>query len=265
MKNKKIGIVGYGYVGKAFDEFFKRGYETEIYDEPLKIGTKDKINECELAVVCVPTNMKEDKSADISIVEDVISWINTPLILIKSAIPPKTTNNLILKYKKQICVSPEYLGEGKYFVPYWKYPHPTKEEYHDFLIVGGNEPYRTQIIDILLKIFGPSVKVLKTSTIEAEIIKYMENSWGATKVTFANEFYEICKAFGADYQIVREGFLMDGRTERMHTMIREEARGFGGKCFPKDINGIVFASEKAGYSPELLKQVIKSNDYFITK
>lgn len=266
MKNKveKIAVIGHGYVGKAVDAFFSKAYEVLIYDPAEELSaSREDINDCEMAVICVPTPMKEDGMADLSAIESTFKWLDVPLVLIKSTVPPGTTEKLNKNYMNgYICFSPEFIGEGKYFIPYWKYPHPTKMEYHDFFIIGGEEPSRTEIVDVMTKIFGPSCRILKTTSTEAELIKYMENSWGATKVTFANEFYEIARVFKADWQVIREGFLMDGRTERIHTMVRKESRGFGGKCFPKDVNAIVKATEDKGYEPNLLKQVLKSNDEF---
>jgi len=93
----------------------------------------------------------------------------------------------------------------------------------------------------------------------------MENTWGATKVIFANEWYEICQRFGASYNTVREGWVLDSRVERMHTAVFPRKRGFGGKCFPKDLLGIIAQSEKAGYEPSLLKQVWNSNKVMLKK
>lgn len=275
MSDKKVAIIGYGYLGKAFERFFKDHYETIWYD-PFVQGsaTKEEINECDLAVIAVPTNPKEDGSCDTSIVEESVSWLKTPLILIKSAVSPLTTHRLhtqkISSVSKGdgfigICVSPEYMGESTYFTPYWKYPHPTDGKMHDFFVIGGEEPAATMITDYVLKVVGPDAKIIKMTSTEAEIVKYMENSWGATKVTFSNEFYEICKAFGADYQKVREGFLADSRVERMHTMVLPDKRGFGGKCFPKDVLAITRAVEKAPfpYEAKLLKQVLRSNADFV--
>lgn len=258
----KIAIIGYGYVGKAYYNFFQSDHDVIFYDPIFDGAPQSEINTCELSIVCVPTPMQDNGDCDTSIVQSTLQWLKTPLVLVKSTIPPGTTESFIRKYGSRIAFSPEYIGEGKYFVPFWKYPHPTEPKSHEFLIIGGYEPFRSRIVDILLSVMGPSTKVIKMSPTEAEIVKYMENTWGGTKVTFANEFYEICKAFGADYQTVREGFVADGRVERMHTMVRADARGFGGKCFPKDINAIVKASENAGYEPMLIKQVLESNKRF---
>lgn len=266
----KIAIIGHGYVGKAIEKLFHEHAQLIIYDPAefpadrpdFKLEIRKYVNECDLAVICVPTPMSEDGKCDTSLVEETLEWLATPLVLIKSTIPPGTTEILQAVYGKRICFSPEYIGEGKYFVQFWKYPHPTEMKYHDFMIIGGEEPIRSRIVDIFAAALGPGCRFHKTDSKTAELVKYMENSWGAMKVTFANEFFEIAKAFGVDYQEARELFLLDGRVERMHTMVRADSRGFGGKCFPKDVNAIVKASERSGYEPKLLKQVLKSNDEF---
>ena len=93
-------------------------------------------------------------------------------------------------------------------------------------------------------------------------MKYMENSYLALKVTFVNEFYEICRTFGADWHAVREGWLLDPRVERSHTAVFINQRGFGGRCLPKDVNAIAAAAVAAGYTPGLLQEVLASNDRF---
>jgi len=245
---KKIAVIGYGFVGKAIVDLFKYHYKMEIYDPAyLEYNDKTKISKCDLAVICVPTEMKLDGECDLSIVEETIKWVDVPLILIKSTIPPGTTKYLVEKYKKRICFSPEYIGEGNYFVPFWKYPHPKELKYHDFMIIGGNREDCSDILSYFKPIMGPNAKYHITNSNVAELTKYMENCWGATKVTFCNEFYEIAQVFNVDFDELRELWLLDKRVERMHTLVFKEKRGFGGKCFPKDVNAIIKASEKKGY------------------
>lgn len=257
---KGIAIVGLGYVGSAYQKLFPNAI---VYD-PAK-GFKDKkaVNQCGLAIVCVPTPARADGSCDTSIVEQSIAWLRTPLILIKSTIPPGVTKKLKRKYKKRICHSPEYIGEGKYYVAPWKYPHPTEVEHHSFMIIGGDPEDREEIIQIFLARLGPDKFYYQVDSTTSELIKYMENAWGATKVTFCNEFYEIAKKFKVDYNQLREGFLLDSRVERMHTAVFKNKRGFDGKCFPKDLSALTKFSEGAGYEPELIKQVVKSNEEFV--
>jgi UDPglucose 6-dehydrogenase len=259
----KIGIIGYGYVGKAMDKFFKRKHETLVYDPLHKDESiKKTINECcEMAVLCVPTPMKEDGSCDLQYIESTFEWLRVELILIKSTIPPGTVDLLKEKYGKRIVFSPEYIGEGNYYVPP-QYMHPTEVVRHPFQIFGGDEKDTSDMISLFVPIMGPHVFFYQTDAKTAEMIKYMENAWGAMKVTFANEMFECCGAVGIDYWKAREGWLLDNRTEKMHTAVFQNKRGFGGKCFPKDVNALVRFSERAGYEPKLIKEVLASNNRF---
>jgi len=263
---KKIAIIGHGYVGKAMHQYFGEHYDIAIYDPALGYDDTVKINECELAVVCVPTPMLDDGTCDTTIVEEVFEWLRVPLVLVKSTVPPGTTNYLQTKYPHgSVAFSPEYIGEGKYEVQWWKdkgYPHPTDMRKHDFFIFGGRRDVTSKIIAFFQTVTGPDPKYIQTDSVTAELTKYMENSWGAMKVTFCNEFYEIAKALGVDYNEMRELWLLDGRVERMHTAVFPDKRGFGGKCFPKDVNGIVKRVEASGYVPELLLEVLRSNSKF---
>lgn len=258
----KIAIIGLGYVGSAYQKLFP---EAVIYDPAKGFNNKKVVNRCDLAIICVPTPSKEDGSCDTSIVERVVSWLKTSLILIKSTVPPGTTKQLKRKYKKRVCYSPEYLGEGKYYVAPWKYPDPQNVHHHTFMIIGGAPEDREEIIQIFLPILGPDKIYYQVDETTSELIKYMENAWGATKVTFCNEFYEIAKRFRVDYNQLREGFLLDSRVERMHTAVFKNKRGFGGKCFPKDLAALIKFSEEAGYEPKLIKQVVESNEEFVKK
>jgi len=273
---KKVAIIGYGYVGKAMGLIFP---DALIYDPFYdKSNTKEEINkECGLVVICVPTppvgmkgeqRVEEDeesfRAVDLSMVENSLEWLTVDLVLIKSTIPPGTTDMLIEKYNKKICFSAEYIGEGNYYTPP-KYPDPLDPRKHDFMIIGGDPLVADEIFSYFIPKLGPAKKYHKMTAVEGECVKYFENSWGAMKVTFFNELFEICKAVGASFTSVREGLLLDSRIEQMHTAVFEDKRGFGGKCFPKDLLGIIAQSEKAGYSPDLLKEVWNSNKRFLSK
>lgn len=270
---KKILIVGYGFVGKAMKEFFEGNFDVAVYDPFTKelekseakvklIKNKVDCNGFDLSVICVPTEMNPDGSVNISIVENSIEWLESPYILIKSTIPPGTTDMLIKKYRKNIVFSPEYIGESTYVTPWWKdigYMDPKDMKKHDFFIFGGDKKNTSEVLQFFKKVMGPIAKYIQTDATTAELTKYMVNSWGSTKVMFCNEFARIAETLGVDYDELRELWLLDGRINRMHTAVFKDKRGFGGKCFPKDISGIVKTSENAGYEPKLLKEVINSN------
>lgn len=279
--SKKIGIVGLGYVGSAFKKMVESHYEVIEYDPPKlgdKSATKEEINVCDLAVVCVFTPTNPDGSCDTSIVEETVDWLETPVILIKSTIAPGTVDKLREKYQedvkdvvskeyvagvsyKRIVFSPEYVGEGKYYVtPRMDFQTDMKKT--PFVILGGYETDCDYILDLLVPVLGPEKRYYKCSALEAEIIKYMENTYFGVKITFANEMYGICQAFGADWYKVWQGWSLDPRVDVMHTAVFPDARGFGGKCLPKDLNALVAASLKVGYRPEFLIEMLKSNARF---
>ena len=254
----QVGIVGYGYVGRAVERFFQLRYATSAYDEPLAHGTRDEINAADLAVVCVPTPARLDGACDTSIIESVIGWLHTPLVLIKSTIPPGTTRQLQERTDSALVFSPEYIGESRYYTPP-EYPHPNDMEKHRFFIFGGEKRWTSRCIDLIAPIVGPHAFFYQTDSTTAEVIKYWENTWGAMKVTFANEMYDICKAFGVDYWEAREGWALDSRTEKMHSAVFVQERGVRGKCLPKDVFALYRAAQKRGHNSALLRYIIEKN------
>jgi len=275
----KLAIIGIGYVGKAITRLFAGRYDLIAKDVNFEIECDaatytpnkimvlstdyEKVNTCDAAIICVPTAMRKDGSCDTSIVEFVIKNCQCRYILIKSTVPPGTTKRLAKQYQysRRIVFSPEYLGESKYYTPA-EYPHPTDLKQHSFQIFGGERSATNFFVELFQRVMGPSCRYFQTDSTTAELVKYMENAWGATKVTFANEFYRIAQTFGADYREVRELWLLDGRIERAHTCVFENNFGYGGKCLPKDINAIIQACMNKGYAPELLVEVEKSNKRF---
>jgi len=258
---KQIAIIGSeGYVGSAQKKLwsYNNQYEVFEYDEPKKIGSRKEVNNSILAVICVPTPMKEDGECDTSIVEEVVSWIETP-ILIKSTIPPGTTKYLSDKYKKHIVFSPEFIGENKYWSPFKFHYDPLETP---FLILGGKKKDTKYIYDLILPILGPSKEYRFVCSKVAEMTKYMTNCWGSMKVTWANEMKKICDSLDLNFGEVRELWALDPRVEKLHTAVFEDKPGFGGKCFPKDVSALIRFSEKAGYDPKLIKQMLKSNEEF---
>lgn len=266
-QKQRIALYGFGYVGKSLHDFLKNHYDVVIYDPMYpEYADKKRLAKIKHAVICVPTPMKNDGSCDTSIVEGILKEGLHEYYLIKSTVVPGTTARLIKETKKKIAFSPEYIGEGKYEIPFWlDLPHPTNMKLHSFHIFGGDKKNTSEWINIWQKIAGWTARYFQTDSTTAEMVKYMENAYGALKVTFCNEFYDIAKTFGVDYNELKELWLLDGRIGRSWTMVFPDARGFGGKCLPKDVNGIVKHSEKHGYKPTLLKQVLKTNDLFRNK
>ena len=253
----KIGIIGHGYVGKAMEQFFKDHYELVLYDPPAGYTTtKEDINSCEVSFVCVPTPKDEDGSCDISMVEDTLEWLVTEIIVIKSTVEVGTTEMLNSKYNKSIIFSPEYIGESTYWTPY-SFHRDMKET--PFYIFGGDKKVCSKVVDLFLPVVGPCKKYSITDSTTAEMAKYLENSFYATKIAFCNEAYDICKTTDVDWNEVRELWLLDPRISDMHTAVFRDDRGFGGKCLPKDTSALVKIAEKNGIDAILLKGVLDSN------
>lgn len=250
----KIAIVGAGYVGQGMKKIFP---EAQFVDPAKGYAYPD--TRFDLAVICVPSPRNEDGSCDTGMVEAAVRDIDARLILVKSTIPPGTTASLALAYSKAIVFSPEYMGESKYWTPS-QYPDPVNPTTHGFVILGGPKWLCSEVADILLPRLGPCTRFRFMSSTEAEIVKYAENAFFSLKVTFANELRRICEASRANYHVVREGWLDDPRVGPMHTAAFKDARGFSGKCLPKDTAALAAYMRQLGLDDALLAATLKRGE-----
>lgn len=245
----KIGIVGYGHVGKAMHALFPGA---ALYDEPMDKGNRDEINACDIAFVCVPTPARQDGVCDTSIVEEVIEWLAVKVIVIRSTVPVGFTDSIKADTGKRIVFQPEYYGETV--------DHPFANLSHrTWLTFGGASEDVQLAIRAYQQVYNAEVRIRQTDAKTAELAKYMENCYLALKVTFCNEFYDIAGAHGIDYNELREVWLEDPRIGRSHTFVYEENRGYGGKCLPKDVNALIANAEEQGVNVELMKAVDRKN------
>lgn len=250
-------------------KFFKDHYTVDICDPyadcpvDARKRTISHSKDYDISVVCVPTPREQDGSCDLSYVEDVISKCESSLILLKSTIEIGTTQKLVEKYNKRIVFSPEYCGESSYWSPY-KFHTDVKET--PFFIFGGEKTDTSKMIDYFMPVVGPTKKYIQCDAIEAEMAKYMENVFYATKITFCYEMAELCNATGIDYNTVRELWLQDPRINPMHTAVfPENDAPYSGKCLPKDTSALASLAEKYGYDAKLIKEVLSSNDRIASK
>ncbi len=255
----KIGVVGRGIVGKAVESLFAQRSTVVAWDitesEPYPT---EELTECACVFVCVPTPGGENGEADLTQVKEAIGRIPNNRIVLKSTVPPGATAQLSTLFDKDICYWPEYIGESSYHNPFFT----SAIESMPFVVVGGASDTRAWALTVLQRVLGPTKTYFQCSSLEAELIKYIENAFFAAKVTFANEFKKVCEAHQADWNIVREGWILDPRVSPMHTAVFEHDPGFGGKCLPKDLRAIVHSARDLGYEPELLEQVLRSNAQF---
>lgn len=260
---KRIAIIGHGYVGKGMERFFRNRpdlYDIVIYDVAHSGADRAACMGADLAMICVPTPMGPTGAADISAVEETVRWLEAELIVIKSTVPPGTTDRLAAETGKELHFSPEYAGEPKNFVPPWRYPDPRDATSHDWAIVGG--PRASAVLDYYQSVMAVTARFVACRPVEAELAKYMDNAYFATKVIFCAEFAEIAAAHGVDYKQLRELWLLDPRIDRDHTAVFAGEPGFGGKCLPKDLSAIVAAAREAGVPATMLAAVFESNQRF---
>jgi UDPglucose 6-dehydrogenase len=254
VRKPKVACVGGGVVGSAMRALC--GPETVIYDvrkEPGYTLDKAAVNACDVAFIAVPTPMAKDRTCDTSIVEEVVAWVTCPLIIIRSTVAPGTTDRLCRDYKKSIVFQPEYLGETPAHV------FGTMAE-RSFVVLGGSVENTSKAADFYKHYYNAYVQFYFCDAVTAEVCKYMENAFYAVKVTFVNEFYDIAKAHGVDFNVLREMWLADTRISRDHTFVYPDARGFSGKCLPKDCNAIVQSSLQRGFTPKFMQACLKLND-----
>jgi len=245
MNIQTVGIIGQGFVGSALGCAFAQHYKVYTYDKMLTdLSTHKSVHglsrDCDLLFVCVPTPMREDGSCDISIVKEVVqeacSTGRRNIIAIKSTVPPNTTKTLQeLCQDSQIVFNPEFLLERN-----------AEEDFRNTsrVILGGPRPATTRLKQFYSKIF-PNAHIIKTDSTIAEMVKYLTNSFLAVKVSFANEMYAICKNLDIDYDKVAEYALHDDRLGNTHWAVPgpDGHYGFGGSCFPKDINALMHLAQ----------------------
>jgi len=246
-----VAIVGFGAVGRGMQALFP---EAVVFDEPLGIGTREHVNRCQFAFVCVPTPGLPDGRCDTSIVEEVVGWITCPTIVLRSTVPPGTTERLAEQTGKRIVFQPEY-GPGE--TPDHPYADPWAVRW---VILGGRQAWTRPVRDLYQRVYNSDVVLQQTDARTAELAKYMENAYLAMKVAFCNEFYGLAERIGVDYDELRELWLLDPRMGRSHTWVHADERGFGGKCLPKDLEALVRFAEERGEGLTLLRGVMASNE-----
>ena len=258
-----IGIVGQGFVGNAVYQKFKNYYDvlTNDLDENKSTATLENLTQmCSTIFLCLPTPMKSDGKCDTSILEKVLDTIDLltdnletkKTIVIKSTIPPGTTEKFNKRYESlDIVFNPEFLTERN-----------AVEDYNnqDRIILGGPRPSTTELKQIFSKVF-PKAHIIKTDSTHAEMVKYLTNSFLATKVSFANEIYQICKGLDIDYDKVVEYATHDERLGKSHWNVpgHDGDFGFGGHCFPKDLSALLRLAEDLNVVDNVLSAVEQTN------
>jgi UDPglucose 6-dehydrogenase len=262
----KIGIVGKGFVGSAVQHGFSPNVgcdaEVRVYDKnPARSlhSLKDTVNESNFVFVSVPTPSNNDGSADLTILESALNDIanictnEETIILIRSTIIPGTTRDLQSKFDNlKLVFNPEFLTE--------------RSANFDFInqsraIFGGEKANTNKVADLFRWRFGDSFSILETNFESAELIKYMANTFFATKISFLNDMKLLSDKSNANWNDVIDGFVRDGRIGHSHLNVpgHDGKYGFGGVCFPKDIQAIIHFADTLDIDMAVLKGAWETN------
>ena len=258
-ENFKVGIVGRGFVGSAVQFGFSPNVgcdaELRVYDKDKSKSThslEETVNESDFIFLSVPTPSNIDGSMNIDILERALFDIQTVnkrsgnIILIRSTITPGTTMQLAKKFTKlNIVFNPEFLTERSA-----KFDFINQSRF----ILGGRKRNTAKVARLFKWRFGDSLPVIETNFNTAEMIKYMNNCFFATKVSFLNEMKLISDKAGVDWDIAIEGFVRDGRIGHTHLNVPgpDGKMGFGGSCFPKDIQAMISYGNELGIEAHTL-------------
>ena len=261
----KIGIIGNGFVGKATYLLKCTDIDIVSYDinpelcNPLGTRLID-LMDCEFIFISVPTPMNKDGSCHTKIVESVVNELNElnykNFIVVRSTVPVGTCDKLNCYFM------PEFLTEKNFerdFINNENWIFGLLDNKRDFLFVKH--------MDILIKLAHDNNKIRYAnihyvSNKEAELVKLFRNCYLSTKVSFCNEVAQFCNIKDMDYNKVIRYATLDDRITTSHTNVPgpDGKRGYGGTCFPKDINNLKYEMEKSNMKSYILKSVIERNE-----
>tara|TARA_A100001015_G_scaffold303703_1_gene393784 strand:+ start:533 stop:1375 length:843 start_codon:yes stop_codon:yes gene_type:complete len=261
----KIGIIGNGFVGKATKILKCKDIEILAYDinpelcEPKNLKLNDMKN-CEIIFISVPTPMKKDGSVYLGIIESVLQDLKNinfkNFIVIRSTVPPGTSDIFNCYFMPEFLTEKNFVND---FVnnPLWIYGllnKPLDSLFKEKISKIINLAYKNKCIKF------NDIKFMSNK--EAEMVKYFRNTFLSVKVSYCNEIYEYCQKKGINYENVRSIAALDKRICLSHTQVpgHDGKFGFGGTCFPKDTNGLLYDMKKHNMQSYILESAIKRNE-----
>jgi UDPglucose 6-dehydrogenase len=267
LKKYKIGIIGKGFVGAAVQYGFSAnvGCDADVksYDVVASKSTHsldEVVNQSDIIFLSVPTPSFSSGEIDLSILEACLSEINSiskpennAIVLVRSTVVPGTTRKFQDVFKNlRLVFNPEFLTERSA-----KFDFINQSR----IVLGGEKKHTKEVSDLYKWRFGESLPVIETDFESAELIKYVTNTFFATKVSFMNDMRLLSDKVGANWEDVIEGFVRDGRVGHSHLNVpgHDGKYGFGGSCFPKDIQALIDFSEKMNLEMSVLKGVWETN------
>ena len=259
MNNVNVGIVGNGFVGNAVYQNLRDKVKTKIYDVDKNrcLNPLEEVIQQDFIFVCLPTPLRMDGSCDLSILDKFFEELPdnlTGTFIIKSTVPIGTTKKYTESHN--VIHNPEFLTARNAVEDY------SKAERN---VVGGDKELCVDFISFFESCF-PKIPSVMVSSDESEAIKYFSNTFLAYKVAYFNKIYDLCESVGMRYDKVCEGVTGDSRIGKSHTRVPgiDNDRGFGGTCFPKDLNSLIVQMESHNVNADMLKEVWKYNEQIRT-
>lgn len=255
---KSISIIGNGFVGNAIHQEFKKHFDVLCYDKnpSKKINSFREVCESEIIFVSVPTPMTLEGEFDVSILNSTLTRLPAgKIVIVKSTITPASAEDLVKNFPQQnLIFNPEFLTER---TAVEDFQNPSR------IIIGGDNKKSVEKVKNMYRVVFPSekIKIIETDAKTACFIKYFSNCFFATKVSLMNEFRQIADKHDISWEVALHGLLLSGWVNPMHTEVpgHDGNFGFGGKCFPKDINAFIKYAELLNIDPKILKAAWKKN------
>ena len=235
-KNPKIGFIGQGFIGKNYaDDFETRGYDIVRYDINGYEAGKDKIKDCDIVLIAVPTPTTVNGFDD-SIIQEVLALIGKDKIaVIKSTLQVGTTIKMQKLFPDiTIMHSPEFLRE-KYAADDAKNPNRNI-----IGIIDVNDQELQKKATTVMSALAKAPYELITQVENAEMIKYGGNCLLYFRVVYMNMMHDLAEKYNLDYDVIKEGMSYDPRIGDSHLkVVHKGGRGAGGHCFIKDFEAFI--------------------------
>ena len=228
------------------------------------------VAECDVLMVCVGTPGQPNGSLDLSFVRRVVQQIGEQLaaataykvVVIRSTLLPGSMQSVVIPLLEEsshrqagrefgVCINPEFLREGSAI---YDYDHPPKT------VIGASDERAAAVVRELYAAL--SAPLILTDVRTAEMVKYIDNSWHALKVTFANEVGRLCKAMGIDARLALRLFCMDTKLNISNAYLRP-GFAFGGSCLPKDVRALTYQGRLLDVDTPVLGSILASNQLHI--
>jgi UDPglucose 6-dehydrogenase len=223
-----VGIIGCGFVGGALKAWLEENNkECALFISDPPKGFNDDLSKVDVAFLQIHVPTEDDGTQDLTLMKELIRKLPDVPVFVRTTILPGSSEMLSRETGRQVCYMPEFLSERTYLEDFRRQP---------MVFTGA--------IELLCRIFKG--KTFTTMTpLEAEITKYCHNVFGAYKVTYFNAVYDYCRRMGADWARVHAGMLLSGYINDTHTFVPgpDGKFGYGGKCFPKDVNAFAKMTE----------------------